>query len=153
MNYSIGMQEYSHGPFQVSGLNITISNKDNAQLIIQEAWGRFMKKDIKLIDHISYPSVHAIYHNYTKDGYDMLMGFITTVDMIQSNSEYITLNIPAQDYKYTKFDSNNFQVDLPIEWGKINNMSKEELDREFGYDLEMYSEDYKTCTLALSVNK
>jgi hypothetical protein len=46
-----------------------------------------------------------------------------------------------------------FQTDLPIEWSNINSMPKFELPRTYGYDLEMYSEDGKGCTLAVSVNK
>jgi predicted transcriptional regulator YdeE len=147
------MEEYSHGPFQVSGLNITINNEAQAQSIIQNGWSKFMKGEMKNIEHKAYPHVHAIYHNYNPEGYDMLLGFITTDNLIQSNPDIVTLKIPAQDYKFVKFDSDNFQIDLPPQWEKINNMSQEKLDRDYGYDLEMYSEDYKTCTIAISINK
>jgi hypothetical protein len=61
--------------------------------------------------------------------------------------------VPPQDYKYVKFTSDNFEQDLPIEWKKINSIPKSEVSRAHQYDLEMYSEDYKTCTLAVGVVK
>jgi predicted transcriptional regulator YdeE len=89
---------------------------------------------------------------YKIRGYEMLLGFITEDGSTQANSEFINITIPAQDYKYTEI-SGDFQSILFLEWAKINAMPKSELNRTHGYDLEMYSEDYKTCTLAVGVEK
>jgi hypothetical protein len=36
-------------------------------------------------------------------------------------------------------------------WGEINAMPEAELNRSFGYDMDMYSEDGTECTLTVSV--
>jgi predicted transcriptional regulator YdeE len=155
---SSAMDSYSHGAFQVSGYKVTINNPQEAQSVIQAAWHRFMKEGLsKLVEHKATPHVQAVYYNYTNLGqdnwgYDMLIGFGTEDGSQQTNSEFIDVLIPAQDYHYLRFTSNNFPQDLPVEWAKINSMPKSELNRTYGYDLEMYSEDYKTCTLAVGVN-
>jgi predicted transcriptional regulator YdeE len=153
------MQEYSHEAFEVSGYNVTITNIADSQTIIQEAWGKFMKQGLmQKVEHKVGPHVHAVYYNYhdirdpDKFGYDMLLCFITETGAKQTSEDIITITIPAQDYKYTEA-TGDFVTVLPIEWAKINNMPKEEVSRSYGYDLEMYSEDYKTVTLAVSVNK
>jgi predicted transcriptional regulator YdeE len=152
------MQSYSHGAFQVSGYKVTITDEQQSHDIIQKAWHTFMQEGLsKLVEHKAYQHVHAVYYNYTNldkpknFGYDMLLGFITEDGSIQSNPELIDIQIPAQDYKYIKFTSDNFEKDLQVEWEKINAMPKSELNRAYGYDLEMYSEDYKGCTLAVGV--
>jgi predicted transcriptional regulator YdeE len=149
---------HTHGAFQVSGYKVTINNPQEAQAIIQKAWHKFMKDGLsQLVEHKATPHIQAVYYNYTnldnpeKIGYDMLIGFGTEDGSIQINPELISIIVPQQDYQYIKFTSDNFQQDLPIEWAKINFMPKSEVPRTYGYDLEMYSEDYKGCTLAVSV--
>jgi predicted transcriptional regulator YdeE len=151
------MQEYSHPAFQVSGYTVTIPNPQEAQSIIQAAWHRFMKEGLsQLVSHKATPHVQAVYYHYhnlntpTKLGYDMLLGFGTMEDTVQPNSEITTILIPAQDYKFTRI-TGDFQAILPIEWAKINAMPQSEVNRNYGFDLEMYSEDGKACTLAVSV--
>ena len=152
------MNQYSHDAFQVSGYVVHIPNQAESQEIIQNAWAKFMKGGLnKEIENIANPSVHAIYYNYQDLGdnkdwsYEMLLGYITTTGTKQSDSQFQDITIPAQNYMYATI-SGNFQEILPIEWGKINAIPKSELDRSYGFDLEMYSEDYKTATLAVSVN-
>jgi Integron-associated effector binding protein len=150
------MQTYSHGAFQVSGYKVTINNPQEAQVLIQKAWHKFMKEGLfKLVEHKATPHIQAVYYNYTnlddpeKIGYDMLIGFGTEDGSTQTNSEFIDIIVPAQDYQYLRFTSDDFQQ--PIEWEKINSMPKSELPRTHGYDLEMYSENGKTCTLAVGI--
>jgi hypothetical protein len=154
------MDSYSHGIFQVSGYKVTINNPTEAQAVIQVAWKKFMHQGLsQQVEHKAYQHVHAVYYNYTNldnpelEGYDMLLGYITEDGSTQNNLELITITVPPQDYQYAKFTSDNFEQDLPIEWEKINSMPKSELPRDYGYDLEMYSEDCKSCTLAVSVGK
>jgi predicted transcriptional regulator YdeE len=154
------MDSYSHGAFQVSGYKVTITNPQEAQAIIQAIWHKFMHEGLsKLVEHKAFQHVHAVYYNYTNldnpelEGYDMLIGYITEDDSTQNNPEFITIIVPPQDYQYVKFISDNFQIDLPIEWEKINSMPKSELNRTHSNDLEMYSEDEKDCTLAVSVER
>jgi predicted transcriptional regulator YdeE len=154
------MDSYSHGAFQVSGYNVTINNPQEAQSVIQQAWKKFMQEGLsQQVEHKAYQHVHAVYYNYTnldnpeKEGYDMILGFVTEDGSTQSSPELISITVPPQDYKYVKFTSDNFQIDLPIEWEKINSMPKSEINRTHGYDLEMYSEDYKSCTLAVGAEK
>jgi predicted transcriptional regulator YdeE len=153
------MQSYSHDSFQVSGYVVTIPNSQEAQTIIQAAWKEFMQGGLsKLVEHKDYEGVHAIYYNYHNlddpqtEGYDMLLGFITKPNTTQSNTKFSTITIPSQTCKYIEING-DFETILPVEWEKINTMPKTEVDRDYGYDLEMYSLDYKTCTLAVSVHE
>jgi predicted transcriptional regulator YdeE len=154
------MEKYSHGAFQVSGYKVTIHNPQEAQDVIKTAWHKFMQEGLSgLVENKAYQHVHAVYYNYTnlndmqKEGYDMILGFVTEDGSVQSQPDIIDIVVPAQDYSYVKFTSDNFEIDLPTEWEKINMMTQTELNRTHGYDLEMYSEDYKTCTIAVSVGK
>jgi hypothetical protein len=81
----------------------------------------------------------------------MILGYATKDGEVQSSPEIIALTIPPQNYQFTKI-SGNFQEILPIEWSKIYNIPKEEVNRNYGFDMEMYSEDYESCTVAVSVN-
>jgi predicted transcriptional regulator YdeE len=154
------MQTYSHGAFQVSGYKVTINNPQEAQAVIQAAWHKFMKVGLfKLVEHKATPHIQEVYFNYTnlddpkKLGYNMLIGYGTDDGSTQTNGELIDITVPAQDYQYLRFTSSDFPQDLPIEWAKINSMPKSEVPRSYGFDLEMYSEDGKTCTLAVGVGK
>ncbi len=153
------MQDFSHEAFVVSGYNYTISSPQEAQTVIKAAWDEMMKQGkIGNIEHKLSGSVHAVYYNYknlddrSKLGYDMLIGFMTEPGTQQTDPNIITLTIPAQDYKYMEV-SGDFAAILGQKWAEINAMPKEEVNRDFGYDLEMYSEDYKSATLAVSVVK
>lgn len=153
------MDKYSHGQFQVSGYVYHITNPQESQKQIQTAWSEFMQgQKNKTIEHKAYQHVHAVYFNYhdldnpTMEGYDMLLGYITNEGSKQTNPDLVDLIVPPQDYMYTKC-TGNFQELLPVEWEKINKMPKSIVNRDHGYDLEMYSEDYKTATLAVSVCK
>lgn len=79
----------------------------------------------------------------------MLIGFITKPGSVQEK-KFTTLQIPAQDYRY-KTVSGELIPNLVSEWKKINNMSAEELPRNYGYDLDMYNADCTEVTIAVSV--
>jgi hypothetical protein len=154
------MEEYSHGSFQVSGYKVTINNPKETQDVIQAAWERFMEEEFdKIIEHKAYQHLHVVYYNYhdlgdaDKEGYDMLLGCVTEDGSIQSNSNVVTITVPAQSYKYIRLTSGNFTKDIPIEWEKINSLQQSEVDRNNAYDLEMYSEDNKTVTIAVGIHK
>jgi predicted transcriptional regulator YdeE len=154
------MDSKSNKAFLFSGYNVTIHNPQEAQAVIQKAWQKFMQEGLsKLVEHKVNENLHAIYYNYTNldnpelEGYDMILGCFVEDGSIQSNQGLTTISVPAQDYKYVDITSDNFQITLPIEWGKINSMPKSEVNRTHQFDLEMYSEDYKTCTLAVGVGK
>ncbi|NJL96498.1 hypothetical protein HC766_05165 [Candidatus Gracilibacteria bacterium] len=152
------MQEFYHDGFQVSGYLVNIPNQALAQEIIQKAWHKCMKEGlIRQIENVDNPSVHAVYYNYKKlangdFGYDMLIGYATKIGSVQSKAEFVDISIPEQNYMYKEI-SGDFQSILKTEWDSINSLPKSELNRSYGYDLEMYSEDYKTCTIAVAVIK
>jgi predicted transcriptional regulator YdeE len=151
------MNSHSHPSFEVSGYVVTIPNPQQAQTVIKEAWHKFMQEGlVKQVEHKAYPGVHAVYYNYhdldnpNKKGYDVLLGFITETGAKQTNPEFKTIIIPEQTYMYSEI-SGEFDKILASEWEKINQLPKSEVNRSYGFDLEMYSEDYKTATLAVSV--
>ena len=83
-------------------------------------------------------------------GFDMLIGLMTKEWATQTNAELTTLEIPAQDYRYAEFEFSGPEA-VSLAWQEVNAVSREELPRKFGYDLEMYSEDLKKFTIAVSV--
>jgi len=154
------MEKYSHGPFQVTGYKITTTRKNNQeQKDIAEAWAKFMSEKIAdKILHKAYPTLHAVYFNYVNPenleerGYDMLIGFITEENSTQEDASLTTITIPAQDYEYIKV-TGEMPASLVSAWQKVNAISKEECDRAFGYDMDMYNADMSEVTLTVSVNK
>jgi predicted transcriptional regulator YdeE len=154
------MEKYSHGAFQITGYKITTTRKENReQRDISEAWATFMSEKIAdKILHKAYPTLHAVYFNYvnpenlSERGYDMLIGFITEEDSEQEDASLTTITIPAQDYEYIKV-TGEMPVSLVLAWQKVNTTSKQECNRAFGYDMDMYNADMTEVTLTVSVNK
>lgn len=152
------MEKYSHTAFNVTGYKITTTNKDNQSgKDIMQAWEKFRSENIAdLIQNKVYPSLHCVYYNYTNPenvderGYDMLIGYLTEPDSTQENKELTTITIPAQDYEYVLVKG-EMPKSLIEEWSKINALSPVELNRSFGYDLDMYSENGTECTITVSV--
>ncbi len=152
------LSEYSHGSFQITGYKISTTNKDRQSgKDIMEAWKKFLTENMAdLVENKEYPSLHCVYFNYTNPenvderGYDMLLGFITKEGASQTNPELTTITIPAQDYKYILVKG-EMPASLIKTWGEINAMPEAELNRSFGYDMDMYSEDGTECTLTVSV--
>ena len=146
--------------FQVTGYKISTTRKDNReQKDIAEAWTSFMSEKIAAkILHKVYPTLHAVYFNYVNPenlaerGYDMLIGFITEENSTQEDANLTTIAIPAQDYEYIKV-TGEMPISLVSAWQKINTMSKQECNRAFGYDMDMYNADMTEITLTVSVNK
>jgi hypothetical protein len=152
------MEQYSHEEFKVSGIVVTILNKAQEQEAINEAWLEFDKIQLNsIVEPKAYPSLHAIYYNYTNPtdkqlcGYDMMIGYITDDTFTTDNALIKTITIPAQDYKYLVTKTCT-PPDIQAAWENINSMPQLELDRVYGYDLEMYTEDFSNTTIAVSVN-
>lgn len=154
------MEKYSHGAFQITGYKISTTKKDNQEAQdIARAWGQFMSENMAdKILHKAYPTLHMVYFNYVNQenfaelGYDMLMGYITEDNSIQEDLSLTTITIPAQDYEYVKV-TGEMPARLIAEWKRVNEMSKEECNRSFGYDMDMYNADMSEVTLTVSVNK
>lgn len=144
------LQDYFHEAFQVSGYNFTIQKSEMTSQI-QEIWAKFRTSDLlSKIDNVENGSLHAVYHNYNSDSFEMLIGLLTKKDLIQSSSEITTLQIPDQKYKFVELDF-NVPDSIAEAWNEINSKSQEEIDRNYKYDLEMYSQDMKKCWIAVSV--
>ena len=82
----------------------------------------------------------------------MLIGYIMKSGTIQTDPYLTTVKIPAQDYRYTTI------TDISPEgifgkWKEINATPASELARSYGYDLDMYSEDHKSLTIAVSMKE
>jgi predicted transcriptional regulator YdeE len=154
------MEKYSHSAFQITGYKITTSNKDRQSgKDIMEAWKKFRSENMAdLIENKAYPTLHCVYFNYTNPenvderSYDMLIGYLTETGTSQTNPELTTITIPAQDYEYVVVKG-EMPKSLIEEWAKINAMPVSELNRSFGYDLDMYNEDGAECTITVSVKK
>jgi predicted transcriptional regulator YdeE len=152
------MEKYSHPAFQVTGYKISTTNKDHQSgKDIMEAWKKFRSENMAdSIQHKAYPTLHCVYYNYINPknyeerGYDMLIGYLTEEGSSQTNPELTTITIPAQDYAYVTVKG-EMPNSLIEEWKKINNMPETELNRAFGYDLDMYNADETECTVTVSV--
>lgn len=151
------MDSYSHGAFDISGIVVRVENPESELTTIMAAWDRFYGEGIegKITDK-TYPWVHAVYYNYQnptdpdRKSYDMLIGYMTDEGVVQENSEITTLNIPAQEYRYTTITEWVPEI-IGSEWSKINSMTEVVLPRTYGYDLDMYDETGKQVTIAVSV--
>jgi predicted transcriptional regulator YdeE len=152
------MENYSHPSFEITGYKFR-TNSQNAFKDISDAWDKINEN--KLLDSIenkTYPSLHNVYFNYENQddlqnrSYEVLIGFITETGKIQTDSNLTTIVIPAQNYKYVLVKG-DMPKSLILEWEKVNAMPKSELNRAFGYDMDMYSEDGKECTLTVSIIK
>ncbi len=154
------MEKYSHGSFQVTGYKISTTKKDNREegdMALAFENFKFSKIADKIL-HKVYPGLHIVYFNYVNTEnkaelcYDMLIGYITEDGSVQEDENITTITIPAQDYEYVKV-TGEMPESLISEWKKVNAMTKEECDRAYGYDMDMYSEDMSSVTLTVSVNK
>jgi predicted transcriptional regulator YdeE len=152
------MEQYSHGEFKVTGFKVSIPNKHQEQEVINQAWLDFDKMQLNsLVEPKANPSLHAIYYNYTNPtdnklcGYDMLIGYITDDNYATNNPLLQTITIPAQEYKYITINSCD-ALEIQVAWEKINSMPQTELDRAYGYDLEMYAESFGNLTIATSLD-
>ncbi len=153
------MEKYSHGPFEVSGYRITIENHQDERAVIMVAWKQFFTENMsERISSKVYPSVHAVYYNYhdqfdsEKKGYDMLIGYITADGVTQADPAITTIQIPAQDYRYTTTNEISPENIFGM-WNTINTTPASELPRNYGYDLDMYNEAHTELTIAVSVSE
>lgn len=153
------MESYSHGPFEVSGYRITIENPEQERERIMSAWKLWFTENMEtLVIEKEYPTLHAVYYNYhdqldrTRKWYDMLIGYITKTGTTQSSPQITTIQIPAQDYRYTTLDDISPESIFGT-WNTINNTPASELARNYGYDLDMYNETHTGMTIAVSVSE
>ena len=152
------MEKYSHGAFQVTGYKITTTKKDGQEHADLTAfWEKFMSEKMgDKVQHKAYPTLHMVYFNYTnaenvaERGYDALLGYITEEGSVQEDASLTTITVPAQEYEYVKV-TGELPANLFAEWDKVNAMSKEECNRAFGYDMDMYNADMTEVTLTVSV--
>lgn len=153
------MEKYSHGPFEISGYQVTIPDPSSEMDIIMSAWRRWFTENMAdLVIEKESPWLHAVYYNYhdstdmNKKWYDMVIGYMTRTWAIQKDPSITTVQIPAQDYRYTTL------TDISPEsifgtWKEINHTPQPELARSYGYDLDMYNADHTELTIAVSVTE
>lgn len=82
----------------------------------------------------------------------MLIGYITTDGIVQANPTITTIQIPAQDYRYVTTNEISPENIFSM-WNTINATPASELPRNYGYDMDMYSEDHASLTIAVSVSE
>lgn len=82
----------------------------------------------------------------------MLIGYITKTGTIQKDPTITTIEIPAQDYRYTTL-SDISPESIFGTWSTISNTPSSELARSYGYDLDMYNEAHTEVTIAVSVKE
>jgi hypothetical protein len=105
-----------------------------------------------------YPTLHAVYYNYKypldgeKNEYDMIIGYITKTDTLQTDPTITTVKIPTQDYRYTTLDDISPESIFGA-WSTVNSTPASLLARSYGYDLDMYNETHTGMTIAVSVNE
>lgn len=153
------MQKYSHGPFEISGYKVTVHGPVGEGDTIMQAWRLWFEENMgeRVKEKLSN-SLHAVYYNYQhprdpeKNQYDMIIGYITRDDAIQTDPMIATVKIPAQDYRYTTLDDISPDAIFGA-WQAINQTPSSELARSYGYDLDMYDESHTGMTIAVSVKE
>lgn len=146
----LSLSSYSHESFTTTGkiYHVTFAN---LALEMKTIWEEVMSTDFpKTIQEVEHLGLHAVYFNMSDTGFDMLIGLMTKKWATQANPELTTIEIPAQDYQYAEFEFTGPEA-VSLAWQQVNSLSREELPRKFGYDLEMYSEDLGKFTIAVSV--
>lgn len=147
---SLTLSPYSHESFDTTGKVYHATFADLAWQM-RAIWDEVKTTNFpSMIQEVEYPSLHAVYFNMSDTGFDMLVGLLTKKWVKQANPDFTTLEIPAQDYRYAEFEFTGPES-VARAWQEVNAISREELPRKFGYDLEMYSEDMKKFTIAVSV--
>jgi predicted transcriptional regulator YdeE len=152
------MEKYTHGQFQITGYKITTTNKDGQSgKDIKDAWMKFGQDFMtNVIQHQAYPTVHVVYYNYTNPenveerGYDMLIGYVTEEGSVQENPDLTTVVIPEQNYLYETVKTQPYNL-LFEKWEEINKAPKSEIDRTYGFDMDMFNEDRTEITVTVSV--
>jgi predicted transcriptional regulator YdeE len=148
------MQTYSHEAFNVTGVKVHLEYA-TMNTTMPEFWTDFRENGNKLLDTIEgveSKSLHAVYFNLDATSYDMVVGWYTNNEAVQTNSDLVTLTIPQQDYMYEEFPFTKPQ-DVSDAWQKVNKLPKTEVNRAMLFDMEMYSEDMKTFTICVGVKK
>ena len=82
----------------------------------------------------------------------MLIGYITQSGITQTDPTITTIQIPAQDYRYTTTNEISPENIFSM-WNTINQTPASELPRDYGYDLDMYNETHTELTIAVSVKE
>lgn len=82
----------------------------------------------------------------------MLIGYITKTGTTQTDPTITTIQIPAQDYRYTTTNEISPENIFGM-WNTINQTPASELARSYGYDLDMYNEAHTELTIAVSVSE
>ena len=82
----------------------------------------------------------------------MLIGYITGTGVVQIDPTITTIEIPAQDYRYTTITDISPEAIFGA-WNTINTTPQSELVRSYGYDLDMYNEAHTELTIAVSVSE
>jgi predicted transcriptional regulator YdeE len=104
----------------------------------------------------SNETVYCVYFNYKNAdsidarSYDMLIGFETGDEIVQTDPEITTITVPEQNYKYETVKGEMPKV-LIEQWAKVNGLTMGELERSFGYDMDIYSDD-GAVTVAVAVH-
>lgn len=153
------MDSYSHWPFEVSGYKVTIHGPVGEDNTVMDAWRLWFTENMgdRVVEK-SYPSLHAVYYNYQyprdaeKNQYDMIIGYITRDGTTQTDPTITTVQIPAQDYRYTILDDISPESILRA-WTTINTTPTSELARNYEYDIDMYNEAHTEMTIAVSVSE
>ena len=59
------MEKYSHGPFEVSGYQVTIPNPESEMETIMSAWKLWFTENMaEIVAEKEFPGLHAVYYNY-----------------------------------------------------------------------------------------
>lgn len=153
------MEKYSHWPFEVSGYKVSILDPISERNIIMTTWKEWFEKNMaELVTEKEFPGLHAVYYNYknpldqSKKWYDMLIWYVTKTGAIQKNPSIRTIKIPSQDYRYTTINDISPESIFGT-WKDINSSSPAELQRTYGFDLDMYDEAHTRLTIAVSVSE
>ena len=148
------MQDYSHPEFNLSGYKISTTNKDKQSgKDIMAAWAKWKEGTLdEKVKGKTGETLYCIYYNYQNGenmdvrSYDLLIGFETESGIEQTDPEITTETIPAQNYKYDSVKRDDFPAFM-AKWAEINSMDN--LDRTFGYDMDMYGKDEITIAVAV----
>lgn len=143
------LSSYSHGNFHTTGKVYHVTFAGLAREM-QTIWDEVKTTNFPMtIQEVEHPGLHAVYFNMSDAVWYAHRSHDEGMSCSDKSRTHHTRN-PCSRLRLCWFWIYRSRSSL-LAWQQVNAVSREELPRKFGYDLEMYSEDLKKFTIAVSV--
>lgn len=126
--------------FNVVGVELTVTNPEQAYFQIGEFWETFRTQKIKetIPNKMSPYDTIAVYTNYNRssNGYSLILG-ARTIHTVNIPDTMVGITIPEQTYAVIRVES-VIPQHIQETWKKVWDMP---INRRFTYDFEVYKDE------------